>query len=363
MLEMVGNTIDISWFFQGLEEFKKISIRNCIIKVLSVCSIFLFVKSKDDLFIYFFIYTLSILLGNISLWFYLPKFLAKVKIKELKIFRHLKPNFELFIPQIAIEVYTLLDKTMIGAIINNKAEVGYYEQSQKIIKMLLAVITSLGTVMLPRIANTFAKGNKKEVLNYMEKSFRVVFFLAFPMIFGIIAVSNAFVPIFFGEGYSKVATIMKIISPIILFIGISNVTGTQFLLPTKRQKEYTASVMGGAIINFILNSLLIWNFKSIGAAIGTVFAELVVTGIQMYFTRKDFNFNKIAKSSKNYLICSIVMFFICMMISLAVANNLYEIVIQVGVGILVYIGGLILLKDQVIIEMKNKTCAKIRKVK
>ena len=125
---------------------------------------------------------------------------------------------------------------MIGTIISDKSEVGFYDQSQKIIKVVLAVITSLGTVMLPRIANNFANGEKEKVNEYMKKSFNMVFFLAFPMIFGIIAVSENFVPIFFGQGYEKVAILMNVISPIILFIGLSNVTGTQYLLPTKRQK-------------------------------------------------------------------------------------------------------------------------------
>lgn len=131
ILEILANAIDISWFLQGLEEFKKTVSRNLIIKILSIIAIFMFVKTKEDLYIYFVIYVLSILLGNISLWFYLPKYLEKVKIKDLNILRHIKPTIVLFIPQIAIQVYTILDKTMIGLIIENKSEVGFYEQAQK----------------------------------------------------------------------------------------------------------------------------------------------------------------------------------------------------------------------------------------
>ena len=200
---------------------------------------------------------------------------------------------------------------MIGFIINDKSEVGFYDQSQKIIKMLLTVITPLGTVMLPRIANNFANGKKKKIAKYMKKSFNMVFFLSFPMIFGVIAVSAIFVPKFFGEGYEKVAVLMNTISPIILFIGLSNVIGTQYLLPTKRQKEYTISVACGAITNFIINISLIWKYGAIGASIGTVIAEFTVTAVQMYFIRKDFKIWKIIKSSRNYLLASIIMFFVC----------------------------------------------------
>lgn len=197
VLEIIGNCLDISWFFQGLEDFKKIVSRNIFIKLISIICIFLFVKTPDDLYIYFLIYVLSVLIGNASLWLYLSKYIEKCKIRELKVFRHLKPTIALFIPQIAVQVYTLLDKTMIGTIISDKSEVGYYEQSQKIVKMSLTVITSLGTVMLPRIASCFSTGDKDKISDYMHKSFNVVFLLAFPMMFGLLAISDKFVPVFF----------------------------------------------------------------------------------------------------------------------------------------------------------------------
>ena len=346
ILELIGNCIDISWFFQGLEEFKKTVIRNMIIKLISVISIFTFVKSQNDLKIYFWIYVLSTSIGNASLWLYLPKFLTKVKIKEIHLFRHLKPTLGLFIPQIAVQVYTVLDRTMIGAIISDKSEVGFYDQSQKIIKLLMTIITSLGTVMLPRIANTFASGEKEKINNYMKRSFNMVFLLAFPMIFGIISVSKAFVPIFFGDGYDKVAILMKVISPIILFIGLSNVTGTQYLLPTKRQKEYTISVIIGAITNFIMNACLIWKFGAIGASIGTVIAEFTVTAVQLYFVRNDFNFKQIIKISKNYVVSSIAMFIVCIIIGSVVKSNMISIIIQVIFGVGIYGVCLLALKDE-----------------
>lgn len=358
ILELIGNCIDISWFFQGLEEFKKTVIRNMIIKLISVISIFTFVKSQNDLKIYFWIYVLSTSIGNASLWLYLPKFLTKVKIKELHLFRHLKPTLGLFIPQIAVQVYTVLDRTMIGAIISDKSEVGFYDQSQKIIKLLMTIITSLGTVMLPRIANTFASGEKEKINNYMKRSFNMVFLLAFPMIFGIISVSKAFVPIFFGEGYDKVAILMNVISPIILFIGLSNVTGTQYLLPTKRQKEYTISVIIGAITNFIMNACLIWKFGAIGASIGTVIAEFTVTAVQLYFVRNDFDFKQIIKISKNYVISSIAMFIVCIIIGSVVKSNMISIIIQVIVGVGIYGVCLLALKDEFVNSIIKKVIHK-----
>lgn len=354
LLEMIANCLDISWFFQGLEEFKKIVIRNTILKITSIICIFIFVKNSNDLIIYFLIYVLSTLFGNVTLWPYLSKFLTRIKVKELNILQHLKPTIALFIPQIAIQIYTVLDKVMIGAIITDKSEVGYYEQSQKVIKMLLTVVTSLGTVMVPRMANTFINGDVKRIQEYMKRAFNFVFLLAFPMMFGILAIANNFVPIFFGQGYEKVAILMSVISPILLMIGLSNVIGTQYLLPTKRQKEFTISVAIGALVNFIINMLLIKKYGALGASIGTVIAEISVTIIQFIFIRKNFNLLEILKLSIKYLIVSVIMFIVCIIIGNIIKNNLYAIIAQVIIGIGVYGVILLILKDEFIYAILRK---------
>lgn len=361
IIEIIASCFDISWFFQGLENFKKTVFRNILVKLISVICIFLFVKTSDDLIIYFLIYVLSVLLGNISLWFYLPQYLGKINIKEINIFRHVKPTIMLFIPQIAIQIYTMLDKTMIGAIIEDKSEVGFYEQSQKIVKMTLTVITSLGTVMLPRVASCFANNDKAKISGYMNKSFCVVFLLAFPIIFGILAISDSFVPVFFGVGYEKVSILMKVISPIILFIGLSNVIGNQYLLPTKRQKQYTKSVIYGAIVNIILNSCLIWKYGAIGASIGTVCAEFIVTSVQIYYIRNEFKLTNILISMKNYCISSFIMYIICICLDNIIINNLYSTIIQILVGSITYLLCLLLMKDNFVLEELKKIKNKILK--
>ena len=318
-LEIIATCLDISWFFQGLEEFKKTVMRNTLVKLISVICIFTFVKSVDDLYKYFFIYVLSNLFGNISLWMYLPQYVVKTKLSSLNIKQHIKPTIALFIPQIATQIYTVLDKTMIGSIVLDKSEVGFYEQSQKIIKLLLTIATSLGTVMVPRMASTFANGDNEKLKEYIKKSFSFVLLITFPLMFGIVSVADVFVPIFFGEGYDKVVNLICIISPILIAIGISNVIGTQYLLPTKRQKEYTISVTTGALVNLCLNFIFISKYASIGAAIATVIAETMVTLVQLYLVRKDIKIMDIIKIGKNYFIAGILMFFICYL-----TRNIYK---------------------------------------
>lgn len=345
LIELFSNAIDISWLFQGLEEFKKTVTRNFIIKAAFTICIFIFVKSPADLTKYFFVAIGGNLLGNLSLWIYVPKYVQKIKIKSLKVFRHLKYTFFLFIPQIATQVYTILDKTMIGYIVADKSEVGYYEQAQKVINMLLTLVTSLGTVMVPRMANTFASGDKEQMKRYLQNSFKFTYTIAFPVMLGVIAVSANFVPIFFGEGYESVVPLINILAITILFIGMSNVTGTQLLLPTKRQKEFTISVTIGAIVNFVLNWIFIYHYRAIGGAITTVISEILVAGIQLWFLRKEWDLKEILKLARNNVIAGVLMFIVAYGIGMVISNPILGIVLQIAAGVAVYGITLLLLKD------------------
>lgn len=359
MIEMFSIILDISWFFMGIEDFKKTVIRNLVVKAIFVTLIFALVKSPADLPKYFLIITLSNLIGNLSLWLYMPKYLTKIKFNELNIFKHFKSTIVLFIPQIAIQIYTVLDKTMIGYIIADKREVGYYEQAQKIVKMLLVVVTSLSTVMMPRMANSHANKEDDVFKGALYNSIKFVYLLAFPIMVGIILVSNVFVPFFLGEGYEKVILLVKVIVPIILFIGLTNVIGMQYFVTTKKSKKLTISVLMGAIINFLLNIVLIKNFASLGASIATVIAEGTVVAVQMYMIRKEFNLWDIIKWSKNAIISSIVMFVIAYLIGTLFVNQLIGMGIQIIVGIIIYFLMLILLKDAFLKQLLEKLATKI----
>ena len=385
LLELIAAAFDISWFFQGMEEFKRTVTRNVLVRICSVTLVFLLVKKQSDLNKFILIYSLADLIGNLSLWLYLPKYLKGVKIKNVNVFKHFTPIVLLFVPQIANQIYKILDTTMIGKLVLDKSETGYYEQGQKVIRLLLTIVTSLGVVMIPRMASTFASGNKEQINKYMKMSFRFVFFLAFPIMFGIISISKEFVPIFFGNGYEKVAILINIISPILILMGIANVVGTQYLLPTKRQKEYTISVTIGVIINFILNYFLIKSYASIGASIATVLSQLVVDIIQLKFIKDEIDIKELLKISWKYFISAIIMFAVCigvknilefsivtsylsnialnMSISKQYLENVVSIILQASVGIITYFVMLIVLKDNYVFEFINKIKEKFNKNK
>ena len=383
LLELIAAAFDISWFFQGMEEFKRTVTRNVLVRVCSVSAVFLFVKNKEDLALFTLIYSIGDLLGNLSLWLYLPKYIKGVKVKNINTFRHIWPIILLFIPQIANQIYKILDTTMIGNLVQDKAETGYYEQGQKVIRLLLTVVTSLGVVMVPRMASTFASGDKKQIQGYLKMSFRFVFFLAFPIMFGIISISEAFVPVFFGAGYDKVVVLINIISPILLLMGVANVLGTQYLLPTKHQKEYTISVAIGVVFNFIANYILITKYASIGASIATVLSELLVVIIQYQYMKKEVPFKELLSLAWKYFLAGILMFVVCFGIryvlniesiltiqeNIALAinmNNEYfinvvSIISQMILGALTYFIVLLILKDDYVFKFIDKIKSRIFK--
>lgn len=361
LLDLIANLIDIAWFFQGLEEFRLTVMRNVIVRLAGVICVFLFIRKADDVPLYVLAHSLPLLLASVSMWGYLKRYVEKPRWEELKqIRRHLKPALALFIPQVAAQIYLVLDKTMIGLITHSDAEVGYYGNAQKIIKLLLAVVTSLCTVMLPRMSFAYAQKEFDKMKEYMWQSFSFAYFLAVPMMFGIIGVAENFVPVFFGEGFDKVAPLMQMMSPIIIWIAFSNIIGYQYLLPTRRQTQYTISITVGAVVNFVLNLILISLFESIGAVIATAFAEFAVMAVQLYVVRKEFSLAALVRGAWKFVLSGGVMLFFVLVIGRQF-HGIKGLVIQVCVGIGSYVIMLLALREQTVFQVLRSVEKKVCK--
>lgn len=347
--EVLATTFDISWFFMGMENFRLIVIRNAIIKLVGIILIFVLVRKPEDVPLYTVCLTLPIFIGNISLWFSVPQYLVRFHESVLSgIPKHLKPILILFFPQVATEAYLVLDKTMIGLLATNIDQVGHYTQAQKIIKIVLMIVTSLGTVMLPAMSVAFSQGKMEQIQKNIKLAFQFIFMLAFALLFGICAVSTRFVPFFFGKGYDLVIPLMIVISPILVIIGMSNVLGKQYLLPTKQQTAYTTSVVTGAVVNFILNFILIRKFDAIGASIATVLAELAVTLVQCWFVRKQIFLGECLKPLFRYLLLGFIMFVTVWGVGRVLPAGVISLTIMVIAGMVVYGLELFITKDELL---------------
>ncbi|MCQ9316719.1 flippase [Pediococcus pentosaceus] len=350
-VSIIAAAFDISWFFMGLENFGVTVLRNFVVKIVTLISIFTFVKSFDDLNIYIMILSLSLLIGNMTLFLNLRRYIGKVRLKNLRIWQHLKPSMVLFVPQIATQIYLVVNKTMLGSMTSVQSA-GYFDQSDKMIKMILAVVTATGTVMMPHVANAFMKGEVEKTKQFLYNSFSFVTALSVPMMFGIAAVARKFVPLFFTDKFLAVTPLMMIESVVILLIAWSNALGTQYLLPTNQNGAFTRSVVFGAVVNIIVNIPFIMFWGALGATMSTVLSELAVTGYQLYVLRHQISYRSLFKDTEKYLLAGIIMFLVIFVLDGKSVNNWTTLIIEVFIGIAIYASLLITMKAKVVEDAK-----------
>ena len=355
---IIATGVDISWYFMGLEEFRITVVRNTLVKIASLILIFTVVKTSNDLGKYILILGASQLVGNLTLWPYLRGNIIWVSVKKWHPFKHFYPSLLLFIPTITTQVYLVLNRLMLGRM-STQADLGNFGQADKIVKFVLAVVTATGTVMLPHVANKFAKGDIKGVRNSLYSSFDFVSAISIPMMFGLMAIAKKFGPWFLGNGFVSSGSVMFIEAPIIVFIAWSNVTGTQYLMPINRVRDYTTSVTIGAVSNIVFNFLLIGKWGANGAALATVGSELLVTVTQLVMIRKTISRRKIFKEQWKYIISGIAMFIIVNRICQSINMTISNLVLEIFVGVFIYIIGLILTKASIVQEgLKMADCNK-----
>lgn len=352
-LTIISWIVDISWYFQGVEEFKIIAIRNSIVKVVGTILIFIFVRTENDLYIYTLIIAVTTLLGNATMWFYISKEIGFVKFSSIKLHHHIKGILELFIPVIAIQLYTVFDKTMLGALCDT-TQVGYYSQAENIVKIALTCISALFAVLLPRLTVIYRSGSFRQLNEYYSKALNFVFLLALPMTVGCILISNIFVPIFFGEGYEPVAKLLKIESILFVILGLGRLYGN-FLVSMNRQNKYTISVTCAAIINIILNYFLIvvCDAGAYGVAIASVMAETVSTGLQLYFLKDVLSVKPILKSALKYFPTSILMGGVIIVV-LKFSSGFTALLLSIIFAVLTYLILLLIRRDVQIVSVINQ---------
>ncbi|WP_160674357.1 flippase [Clostridium sp. C8-1-8] len=342
---IVAAALDISWLYMGLEDFKKTVTRNLLIKLIGVACIFLFIKSYDDLYEYVAINGLMLVLGNLIMWAYVPNTVSFIMVTYTDMKQHFIPAIKLFIPQISVQIYAVLDRTMLG-ILSNTGEVGLYEQSQKIIRLVLGIVTSLGVVMLPRMSNTFSKGDNNKLKEYLNKSLKAIAYISIPMATGLAAISKELVPWFFGKDFYEVSYLLILSSASLVFIAIGNVLGMHYLLPSNRTREFTVAVTVGAISNVIINLLLIEKYKAQGACIATLISEFLVAYIQYLFIKQSIDGSMIINIVK-YIVAAFFMFVTVRLIGCSLGPAIFTTFIQSIIGAAVYVIILVLLKEEI----------------
>lgn len=344
---IIAAGVDVSWYFMGVENFQRIVFRNMLVKLASVALIFLVVKGNNDLGKYIALLGLSNLVGNLTLWPYLKDEIKWVPIRTWHPFRHFYPALLLFVPTITTQVYLVVNRLMLGQM-STQSQLGQFQYTDQIIKVILAVVTASGQVMLPHIANKFSKGDVKGIRDSLYNSFDFITAIAIPMMFGIMAIAKQFAPWFLGKQFNDAGILMMIEAPVILFIGWSNVTGTQYLMPINRTKEYTVSVTVGAVINVIANLFLIALWGARGATLATDISEFAVAAVQLVYIRQTISRRKLFGQMWKYLLSGGIMFIITYRLAMIMNMTIPNLAIEVIIGAVIYIIGIFILRAPVI---------------
>lgn len=350
---LLASLIDISWFFHGIEAFKKTATRNIVVKIISVICIFAFVKVKSDIWKYALIISLSTFIGQCLLWKDIPKLILKIRpdLKKLKV--HLTRTLLLWAPALAIQVYSSLDKVMLGYLTNN-VEVGLYENSQKLVKIAATVTTALSTVTLPRISNYYKNNNLNGFKMIVDQSFRMTSFVSVPLAFGILAIRESIVPWFFGPGYERISELLVISAWLIITLSWSSIFGAQILVGCNHEKQYTISVTVGAGINVLLNSILIRTYGSAGAIVASVAAEYSGMLLMLFFVKKMIDVGSLFRCIPKYILASLIMYIPTFALGRYFEGNITTTLIQIIVGVMIYISSMTIVKDKSMMQIWAK---------
>ncbi|GAE88928.1 flippase [Acetivibrio straminisolvens] len=332
---LVSSCLNIDWFYFGIEKFKMTVTRNLLVKALSLVLIFVFIKEPGDLSKYVFIMSFSTFFSHFVMWFSLSKYVKRSKIDTHAVIKRFKPIVMLFIPVLAIQLFSIVDKTMLG-LMADKQQVGFYENANRIARVPISIITSLGTVMLPRMTNLIANGQKQATERYIEKSLIFTMFLTFGCVFGIFGVADTFVPLFLGKSFAESASLVKVLSAILVFVSWGNVFRTQYILPKGMDTLYTKSVVYAAILNIILNAILIPVLQAFGAAIASVISEALICIYQLFKIRNEFKIIQYIKPCLKYLVSGMIMGAIVSITGSVLRGGAGTVLLQIAIGIFVY---------------------------
>nr|MBO4517411.1 polysaccharide biosynthesis C-terminal domain-containing protein [Clostridia bacterium] len=354
---------DFSWLFQGLENFRILAITHLLARAAYVVFVFLLVSTKQHINVAAFLWVGMTVVSYLLSFPFVIRFFKADKSVKLKPFSHLKESIVYFIPAIAVSVYTILDKTMIGIITGSDFENGYYEEADKIVKLVLTVVTTLNIIMRSRISYCFARGEFDRVKDYIRQTAHLAFMLCFPMAFGLLAVSRPFINIYCGVKFGKSILLLRLLCPLILIIATSNILGTHYYTPFNKQRTSNKFLIAGAIVNIIFNIPLIYFMQSVGAAIASVIAEFTILVLYAVNANRFFAFKEFLKISWKYAACSAIMFVAVALAVHFLPEGILWLVLEILGGIVVYFVLLLVFRAEFLLSHMKNLAARLKKRK
>lgn len=349
---IIFNIFNVDWFYQGQEEFGYIAIRSFIVKLISLACLFLIIKTPSDYVKYMLLTVLTTGGNYVVNMVQLRKFGIRLQWKNLDLPVHMKPVLILLGTTVAIELYTMLDTTMIGMMCSDK-NVGYYTNSMKLVKIVITVITAIGGVLLPHLSQYRAEGNNEACSRIVNKVFQVMFFLFLPCCFGMLFIADPLILLLFGESFAPAGTTLKIASFLILALGFSNLFGTQVLLSYGAEKKLLLCTVAGALSNICMNLFLIPAFAQNGAAVASVISEALVTLLCVIYSMKYITIKMDFRFMIKTIIATAAMCVFVYFIMGWAGNIFVKMAAAITGGVIVYFGANLLLHNPMLLELKS----------
>ena len=358
-LTIFFTAIGCEWFYQGIEDFKYITIRGLIIKTIALILLFVFVRTKDDI-LYFGCYMVfGVLGGNIFNFFRLRKYIHKENIlfSELHIKRHIKPVLKVFSFSVVTSIYLQLNTVLLG-FLKDATVVGYFTAATKVMGMLLSMSACLGSVMMPRASHLIAEKKNKEFAHLIQKSYDFTLAIALPITLVLIFCAPTLIIIFCGKDFVQAIEASQIIAPIILFVAISNVMGIQILYPKGKINIVTFCCCIGAVVDLILNFSLIPTMSYIGTSIAYVGAEFATLLSMCIMGRKYIPLKYFRRKHLNYILGSMFMAIAFYCIMLLDFSAFSKMILQGFCGLGIYLLDLYICKDESLMQILFKVKTK-----
>lgn len=354
------NTIGVEWLYKALEYYTYITVRSIIFKFIALIAMFVLIHDVDDYVIYGGISIFAASASNVFNFIRLRKIVGSEKVGKLDFKQHLKPVFTFFIISCATTIYTNLDNVMLG-FMKDDVEVGYYNAATKIKNILVSIVTSLGTVLMPRASYYIQQDMWNEFYALSKKAIKFVLLAATSMMVYFMIFAREGVLFLSGDAFEGAIMPMIIIMPTLLFIGLTNIMGIQMLIPMGQENAVMISTFVGAIVDLVLNTILIPQLGANGAAIGTLVAELVVLIVQMVYLRKDISFLYAKQSYIKILLALVISSAAAYIIKILSVGIFIKLVISAIVFFGIYVVALYLMKEEIVRDNINKIIDRITK--
>lgn len=334
---LLSYALDITWLYYGLEYFYRISLRNFLIKIISVFLIFILVKKPEDVYIYCLIMTGTAFLSQAVLWPFTFRFIDWKRICWQDMKTHIRPILLLFLPVIGIGIYSGIDKIMIGDMIN-KSTLAVYSYAEYLSKLPVGIVTALTTVMLPRMSKIAAAHKSEEGKSMVRNTMQVTMFLALPVAAGIAGIADKMVPWFYAEEFSSCIPLIKMLVIIIILIAWTYVVQNQCLIPMHMDSILVKSALLTALLNVSANLILIPVWGVYGAAFGTIISEMLVMFFKTYHCRKYVPIQQMIEDNVYFLLAALVMYGCVYWAGRQMEACPETTLVQIGIGIIVYMG-------------------------